>query len=370
MNTLLSTVQLEHKLSPSSFEWCYHTHSILTRKSVECNQHTKRHQFLLDGVTIHTAYKHANRHIATISHNKTTPTWMVSLYTQEVNTLLSIVKLAHTITPSPSGWCHHTHSISTRKSVQCNQQKLHHDLRLDGVTIYTAYELANQYSTTSIHNTTTSPWIVLPYTQRSNSQISTVQPAGTRPPIPLGWCHYIHKRSIRNSVQCNQQTTPPTFGWCLHTHSMSHRSSTQCNQHTQHHQLQLDGVIIHKAYQLQTQLSATSTPNITISIWMVSQYTRHINTQLSTVQPTHTKPPRPFEWCHYIHKWMVSLYTQEVNTQLSTVQPAHTTPPLPFGWCHYVHKISSCYAEQRNQRTEHHQHLDGVTINTACHLVT
>ena len=36
--------------------------------------------------------------------------------------------------------------------IQCNQHSQHHHVHLDGVTIYTAYQLATQYSATSTHN--------------------------------------------------------------------------------------------------------------------------------------------------------------------------------------------------------------------------
>ena len=75
---------------------------------------------------------------------------------------------------------------------------------------------------------------------------STAQPAGTIPPPPLGWC--------------------------LHTHNISTR-----NQQAQYHHLHSDGVSIHTTYQ-----HATSRHNTTTSTRMVSPYTQHINTQLST----------------------------------------------------------------------------------------
>jgi hypothetical protein len=143
---------------------------------------------------------------ATSRHNNTTSTWMLSLYTQHINWQLSTVQPAGTTTPTKLGWCHNTHSISTGNSVTCNQQTQHHHLHLHGVTIYTAYQLATQYSVTSRHNNTNSTWMVSLYTQHINRQLSTMQPADKTTPPPLGWCHYIHSILTGNSVQCNQQT--------------------------------------------------------------------------------------------------------------------------------------------------------------------
>jgi len=104
-------------------------------------------------------------------------------------------------------------------------------------------------------------WMVSPYTQHNNWQLSTVQPAHTTPP-PLGWCHHIHSISTGNSLKhINSQlstvqpahTTPPPLGWCHHIHSISTHNSL-----------------------------------------------KHINSQLSTVQPAHTTP-HPLGWCHHIH---------------------------------------------------------------------
>ena len=92
-------------------------------------------------------------------------------------------------TPPQLGWCHHTKSISTGKSVQCNQETQQQHLQLDGVTIHTAYLLANQYSATSRQNNTTSTWMVSNYTHHIYWQLSTVQPA----------------------VQPTDITTPPTL---------------------------------------------------------------------------------------------------------------------------------------------------------------
>src|SRR5215469_3649956 len=107
---------------------------------------------------------------------------MVSPYTQHINTQLSTVQPADTTPPPPLGWCHHTHSISTRNSAQCNPQTQHHRLHLDGVTIHTEYQHATEHTATRRHNTTTSTWMVSPYTQHINTQLSTVQPADTTPP--------------------------------------------------------------------------------------------------------------------------------------------------------------------------------------------
>ena len=150
--------------------------------------------------------------------------------------------------------------------------------------------------------------MVLPYTQLMNSQLSTVQSSDTTPPLQFGCCHYIDKKSTRNSVQCSQ--------------------------HTQHH-LHLDGVIIFTAYQLATQYSATSIHNTTTSVLIVSPCTRHV--------------------------------TYKLNIE----EQAHTTTPTKFGWCNHIHSISTRNSGQCNQQTQHHPlHLNGVTIHTKCHLVT
>ena len=170
INWQLSTVQPAHTTPPPPLGWCHHTHRISTRNSVECNQHTKHHYLRLDGVTIYskstgnsvqcnqhtqhhhlpldgvtiyTAYQLANQHSATSTHNTTTSPWMVSPYTQYINSQLITVQPAHT-TPPPLVCCHHIHSISTGNSVQYNQHTQHHHLRLDGVTIYTAYQLQGE----------------------------------------------------------------------------------------------------------------------------------------------------------------------------------------------------------------------------------
>jgi len=219
--TAMNTVQPALTTPPPPFGWCHHIHSISTRNSIKCKQHTQHHHHL-DGVTMYTAYQLATQYSATSTHNTTTSPWMVSPYTQHINSQLSTVQPAHTTPPPPLGWSHHIHSISTRNSIQSNQHTQHHHLHLDGVTIYTAYhelatqysatsthnttttwmvspytayQLATQYSATSTHNNTTSPWMVSPYTQNINSQLSTVQPAHTTPPPPLGWCHHIHSIS-------------------------------------------------------------------------------------------------------------------------------------------------------------------------------
>ena len=144
---------------------------------------------------------------------------MVSPYTQHTNSQISTMHPAYTTPPPPFGWCHHTHSISTHTSAQCDQQTQHHRLHLEGVTTYTRSENTTQYRATSTHNNTISFWMVSPFTQHIDSQLSTVQPAHTTPPPPFGWCH--------------------------HTNSISKRNSAQCNQHTQHNNLYLDGVTTH-----------------------------------------------------------------------------------------------------------------------------
>jgi hypothetical protein len=75
----------------------------------------------------------------------------------------------------------------------------------------------------------------------------------------------------------------------------------QCNQQTQQHHLHLEGVTIHTAHQLTTQYSATSRHKNTTSTWMVSLYTQHSNSQLSTVHPADITTPPPLGWCHYTH---------------------------------------------------------------------
>jgi len=224
---VMNTVQPADTTPPTALGWCHYTHRISIGNSVQWNQQTQHHHLHLDGVTIHTAYQPATQYSATSRHNTTASAWIVLPYKQHTNSQLSTVQPADTTPPPQLGWCHYIHSISTGNSVQCNQQTQHHHLSLDGVTIHTAYQLATQYSATSRHNTTTSAWMVSPYTQHINWQLNTVQPAGTTPPPQLGWCH--------------------------HTHSISTGTSIQCNQRTQHHQLSLVGVTIHTAYQLATQ---------------------------------------------------------------------------------------------------------------------
>ena len=149
------------------------------------------------------------------------------------------------------------------------------------LSTYTACHFVIQHRATSTHNNTNYRMLLSPYTKPIIMQLSTVQPA--------------------------LKTTPPPFGWCHRTHNISPRNSAQCNQHTQHHQLQMDGVTLHRAY----------------------------------------------------------------NSQLSTVYPAHITPPLPFGWCHHTHSVSTRNSIQSTQLTQHHHFpLDLVTISRAYQLAT
>ena len=180
-------------------------------------------------------------------------------------------------TPPQLGWCHHTKSISTGKSVQCNQETQQQHLQLDGVTIHTAYLLANQYSATSRQNNTTSTWMVSNYTHHIYWQLSTVQPA----------------------VQPADITPPPTLWWWHHTQTISTGKAIQCNQQTQQHHLNLDSVTKHTSYQLATQYTATRRHNSTISTWMVSTYTQHINWRLSTVKSADISTPPPRGLCQH-----------------------------------------------------------------------
>jgi len=83
------TVQPAHTTTPPPLGWCHHIHSLSTRNSVQCNQHTQQHHLHLDGVTIHTAYQLATQYSATSRHNNTTSACMVSPYMRYINRHLS-----------------------------------------------------------------------------------------------------------------------------------------------------------------------------------------------------------------------------------------------------------------------------------------
>ena len=159
---------------------------------------------------------------------------------------------AHTTTPLPFDCCHHTHSASTRISIQSTKQTQHHHLSLHDVTINRAY----------------------------NSQLSTVYATHKTPPPPFGWCHHTHSVSTRNSIQSTQLTQHHHLPLDLVTISRSFQLATQYSapstQHTQQqHHFHLDVVTIHTAHQLASQFRAPSRHNNTTSLWMMSPYTQH-----------------------------------------------------------------------------------------------
>ena len=304
--------------------WCYHTHSVSTRKSVQCKHQTQKYHLHLDGVTIYTKNQHATQFSAISTHKTTTSIWMVLSYTKNINSQLSSVQPVHTTPPPPLGWCHHIYSLSTRNSVQCNQHAQYHP-HLNGVTIHTACHFVIQHRTTSTHNNTKCNWMVSAYKQPINMQIGTLEPAHTIP--------------------------PPPFGWCYHTHSTSTRNSVQCNQHTQQHHLHLDGFTVHTIYHFVTQHSATSTHNTTNSPWIMSPYTEHINSQPSTVHHAHTRTPFPFGWCNHTHS--LSIRNSAQFNQHTQTHHIHLDGFIIYtsGCCHYIHKKSSRNSLQRNQHT-------------------
>ena len=143
-NSQLSTVQPADTKTPPQIGLCQYAYTISTRNSVQCHQQTQQHHIQLDDFNIHTKYQVATQYSANSRHINTTFSRIVSTYIHHINSQLITVQPARTKTPHPLGLCQHTYTISTRNSVQYNQQTQQHHLHLDGVTIYTQYQLANQ----------------------------------------------------------------------------------------------------------------------------------------------------------------------------------------------------------------------------------